>query len=180
LKITQPRLLVLNLLQELGGHRSRDDLVRELKARGTSLPRASVYHIIDTFVSRGVAMLAERALSHNRRIEQRKGVKFNHLVANCLIFYDVHVISEALQKLNQEGAEIGEQVAALSPYIRQHIHRFGRYQLDLTQPPPPLNYDIRVITSKKRSAGFVASEAQKKAKARQKKKKSARQMRLFA
>ncbi len=78
-------------------------------------------------------------------------------------------------------ATILEQVvAALSPYIRQHINRFGRYQLDLTQPPPPLNYDIRVVTSKKKPAGFVASEAQKKAKARQKKKKSARQMRLFS
>jgi hypothetical protein len=56
------------------------------------------------------------------------------------------VNNEALQKLNQEGAELGEQVVAvLSPYVRQHINRFGRYQLDLTQPPPPLNYDIRVI-----------------------------------
>ncbi|BCL78814.1 hypothetical protein ccbrp13_12790 [Ktedonobacteria bacterium brp13] len=123
----------------------------------------------------------EGVITHNRRIEQRKCVKFNHLVANCLIFYNVHVISEALQKLNQEGAELGEQVvAALSPYVRQHINRFGRYQLDLTQPPPPLNYDIRVVTSKKKSAGFVASEAQKKAKAKQKKKKSARQMKLFS
>ncbi len=123
----------------------------------------------------------EGVITHNRRIEQRKCVKFNHLVANCLIFYNVHVISEALQKLNQEGAELGEAVvAALSPYVRQHINRFGRYQLDLTQPPPPLNYDIRVITSKKKSAGFVASEAQKKAKAKQKKRKSARQMKLFS
>src|SRR6266567_1172558 len=119
----------------------------------------------------------EGVITHNRRIEQRKCIKFNHLIANCLIFYNVHVISEALQKLNQEGAELGEQViAALSPYVRQHINRFGRYHLDLTQPPPPLNYDIRVVTSKKKSAGFVASEAQKKAKAKQKKKKSARQM----
>jgi hypothetical protein len=50
----------------------------------------------------------------------------------------------------------------------------------LTQPPPPLNYDIRVVTSKKKSAGFVASETQKKAKAKSKKKKSARQMKLFS
>jgi hypothetical protein len=70
-------------------------------------------------------------------------------------------------------------VAALSPSIRQHINRFGRYQLDLTQPPPPLNYDIRVITSEK-TAGFVASQAQKKARTRPKKKKLARQMRLFS
>jgi hypothetical protein len=90
------------------------------------------------------------------------------------------VNNEALQKLNQEGAEPGEQVvAALSPYVRQPINRFGCYQLDLTQSPPPLNYNIRVITSKRKSAGFVASEAQKKAKSKQKKKKSARQMKLF-
>ena len=120
-------------------------------------------------------------LIQNRRIEQRKCVKFNHLVANCLIFYNVHVISEALQKLNQEGAELGERVvAALSPYIRQHINRFGRYQPDLTQPPPPLNYDIRVVTSKKKSAGFVASDTQKEAKAKSKKKKSARHSSIMA
>jgi hypothetical protein len=35
-------------------------------------------------------------------------------------------------------------------------------------------------TSKRKSAGFVASEAQKKAKSKQKKKKSARQMKLFS
>jgi len=79
------------------------------------------------------------------------------------------------------NSKLGERVvAALSPYIRQHINRFGRYQLDLTQPPPPLNYDIRVVTSKKKSAGFVASETQKKAKAKSKKKRSARQMKLFS
>jgi hypothetical protein len=65
------------------------------------------------------------------------------------------------------------------PELRSTI-QFGRYQLDLTQPPPPLNYDIRVVTSKKKSAGFVASEAQKKVRSKQKKKKSARQMKLFS
>jgi hypothetical protein len=92
-------------------------------------------------------------------------------VANCLIFYNVHVISEALQKLYQEGTELGEHVVAvLSPYVRQHINHFGRDQLDLTQPLPPLNYDIRVVTSKKKLAGFAASEAQKKAKVSRKRK----------
>jgi len=84
-------------------------------------------------------------ITYNRRVEQRKCVKFNHLVANCLIFYNVHVISEVLEQLNQEGAELDEQVVgALSPYLRQHIDRFGEYQLDLTQPPPALNYDIQL------------------------------------
>jgi Fe2+ or Zn2+ uptake regulation protein len=59
LKATQPRLLVLQLLQELGGHRSIDDLLKELQARQTPLPRASVYNIIATLVSRGLVMLAD-------------------------------------------------------------------------------------------------------------------------
>jgi Fur family ferric uptake transcriptional regulator len=59
LKATRPRLLVLNLLQELGGHRSIDELVRELKARGTPLPRASVYNVIATLISQGLVMLAD-------------------------------------------------------------------------------------------------------------------------
>jgi Fe2+ or Zn2+ uptake regulation protein len=59
LKATRPRLLVLSLLQELGGHRSIDELIRGLKARGTPLPRASVYNVIATLVSRGLVMLAD-------------------------------------------------------------------------------------------------------------------------
>lgn len=59
LKTTRPRLLVLSLLQELGGHRTIDDLMRGLKARGTPLPRASVYNVIAVLVNRGLVMLAD-------------------------------------------------------------------------------------------------------------------------
>lgn len=59
LKATQPRLLVLGLLQELGGHRSIEDILKELRTRQTPLPRASVYNVISTLVSRGLVMLAD-------------------------------------------------------------------------------------------------------------------------
>jgi Tn3 transposase DDE domain len=107
----------------------------------------------------------------------------NHLIANCLIFYNVQVISDVLHQLTQEGIELDEQVvAALSPYVCQHINRFGRYQLDLTQSPPPLNYDIQVITkrSKKRTTtNMVAAISPKKAKPKRKKKTAVRQMKLL-
>jgi hypothetical protein len=81
------------------------------------------------------------------------------------------------------GIELDEQVvAALSPYLCQHINRFGRYQLDLTQSPPPLNYDIQVITkrSKKRTTtNRVAAISPKKAKPKRKKKNPVRQMKLL-
>ena len=125
----------------------------------------------------------EGVITYNRRAEQRKCIKFNHLVANCLIFYNVHAISEVLDQLNQEGAELDEQaVGALSPYIRQHINRFGEYQLDVTQPPPALNYDIQVVTvppKKGKILKMVAQATKKRTKPKQKKKKTARQMKLF-
>jgi Fe2+ or Zn2+ uptake regulation protein len=59
LKATRPRLLVLNLIQELGGHHSIDELIRELQVRGTPSPRASVYNVVDMLVSQGLIMLAD-------------------------------------------------------------------------------------------------------------------------
>jgi hypothetical protein len=37
-------------------------------------------------------------------------------------------------------------MAITLPHLRQRINCFGEYQLDLTQPPRALNYDIQVIT----------------------------------
>jgi Fe2+ or Zn2+ uptake regulation protein len=59
LKATQPRLLVLRLLEELGGHRTIEELLKELQVRQTPLPRASVYNVISTLVGRGLVMLAD-------------------------------------------------------------------------------------------------------------------------
>lgn len=52
-------MLVLRLLQELGGHHSIDALVQQLKERGTPLPRASVYNSMAILLSRGLVMLAD-------------------------------------------------------------------------------------------------------------------------
>lgn len=59
LKVTRPRLLILNLLHELKGHHSADELVEILQERQTPLPRASVYNSIDALVNRGLVMLAD-------------------------------------------------------------------------------------------------------------------------
>lgn len=59
LKATRPRLLVLKLLCELGGHRSVDEIVQELHVRATPLPRASVYNVIEIFMRKGLVMLAD-------------------------------------------------------------------------------------------------------------------------
>ena len=82
-------------------------------------------------------------IAENNRDEQRKIIKYNHLVSNCIIFYNVFHITQILQELVMEGHKIEEDtIAALSPYITQHINRFGRYNLDLNRKPPNIDYAL--------------------------------------
>ncbi len=99
-----------------------------------------------------------------------------------MILYNVFVVSKELQKLAREGHEFDEQaVAALSPYIRNHINRFGHYQLDLAQQSPPLEYDLPIPTKKRQEKppGQAALANRKKKPKKKRKKTAARQMKLF-
>jgi TnpA family transposase len=90
----------------------------------------------------------ERVIPENDRLEQRKMVKYNHLVANCLIFYTVATMSRVLAQLHAEGYAIDlEAVAALSPYRTSHLDRLGRYTLDVTHEPLPLEYDLPTFST---------------------------------
>jgi len=90
-----------------------------------------------------VAFGGDGTISTNDRDEQRKLIKYNHLVANCLIFHNVFSLSRVLHDLQREGYPLEPAlVAALSPYLTLHIHRFGRYDLDLDKRPPELVYDL--------------------------------------
>jgi hypothetical protein len=61
---------------------------------------------------------------------QLKIIKYNHLIANNVIFYNVFNMSIILQKLQLEGYEITDEILErLSPYIRNHINRFGKYNI---------------------------------------------------
>lgn len=87
-------------------------------------------------------------IQQNSREEQRKIIKYNHLVSNCLIFYNVFEISRILQEYIQAGNTIeAEIIGALSPYLTKHINRFGSYSLDLNRKPPHLDFGFSLIPS---------------------------------
>ena len=56
MRVTRPRLIVLALLHEVGGHRSADDLVDVMRERGTTVPRASVYNVLNDLLAHGIVM----------------------------------------------------------------------------------------------------------------------------
>lgn len=88
----------------------------------------------------------EGVIGENDRSEQRKVIKYNHLVANCVIFYNVYNMSMAIEKLIKEGHKIDStMLSLLSPYINQHINRFGRYSLDKERAAPELNFNIDLL-----------------------------------
>lgn len=55
-RVTRPRLIVLSLLHEIGGHRSADDVVDALRERRSTLPRASVYNVLNDLCDHGLIM----------------------------------------------------------------------------------------------------------------------------
>lgn len=86
--------------------------------------------------------------AENNRERQRKMIKYNHLVANCLIFYNVFQLTHILHEYIQEGNPLDEDVLSdLSPYLTFHVNRFGKYRLDSDRRPPDLEFDIPVSPS---------------------------------
>ena len=99
-----------------------------------------------------LAFGGEGVIPSNNRDEQRKFIKYNHLVANCLIFYNVFEMSRILHELMQEGYSFSrEAIAAVSPYLTEHINRLGRYHLDLDRCPPDLQFDVPIVGAAQQS-----------------------------
>jgi TnpA family transposase len=77
-------------------------------------------------------------------VEQEKRIKYRDLVANAVMLHTVVDMTNALHDLQRTGVCITpELVARLSPYLTEHIKRFGQYLIDLNTPPVP--FDIKPL-----------------------------------
>jgi TnpA family transposase len=79
--------------------------------------------------------------------EQSKIIKYNDLLANAVILHNVVDISNAIERLNEEGIVVTrEDIKVMSPYMTSHIKRFGEYIIDLDDIPQPIHeIDIEKI-----------------------------------
>lgn len=59
LRGTRQRVTVLDTLDTIGGHRTADELVTDLAARGTALPRSTVFNVLDDLVEAGLVLRAD-------------------------------------------------------------------------------------------------------------------------
>lgn len=82
-------------------------------------------------------------ISDNMRPNQRKIIRFNHLLANMLIFHTVVYQTKAVNKLRGLGTEIPDEIlSGISPYWTEHLNRFGVFQLDMQKVMAEIEYDL--------------------------------------
>lgn len=81
-------------------------------------------------------------IAENVRDDQLKVIKYNHLIANLVIFHNCHTITQALKELEAEGMTLTpELLAVFSPYRTHHLNRFGLFELK-ERHPAPVDYGV--------------------------------------
>lgn len=82
-------------------------------------------------------------IAENLRHEQRKIIKYNHLVANLLILHNVATMTKTLGELMHKGYSIDDRILAkLSPFRRRNINRFGFYVVNMEREVEPMEFTI--------------------------------------
>ncbi|MBF0398697.1 MAG: Tn3 family transposase [Desulfobacterales bacterium] len=72
-------------------------------------------------------------------VEQEKRIKYMNLIANIIMLHNVVDLTKILNQMATEEYKITKQfVHQLSPYMTEHIKRFGQYILDMNVNPEPL------------------------------------------
>ena len=62
------------------------------------------------------------------------------LVANAVMLHNVADLTDVLSAMVDEGLPVTrELVSRISPYMREHLRRFGQYTLDMDEQPPALH-----------------------------------------
>lgn len=73
-------------------------------------------------------------------VEQEKQLKYASLVANTVMLSNVADLTEVLCAMATDRHPVtADLVASISPYLREHIRRFGKFSLDMANLPKPLN-----------------------------------------
>lgn len=94
LRVTRSRLAILGLLEDLGGHHSADELVEAFRSRGSPIPRATVYHVLEALERAGLVLVADAG--PGRALYESAADWHHHLVCRaCGRIVDVPCLTDA-------------------------------------------------------------------------------------
>jgi hypothetical protein len=89
----------------------------------------------------------EGVITENSRDEQRKVIKYNHLVANCLIFHNVCSLTRIVQELQREGKAVPEEALAWHQPLPDDAHQpFRRLHPQHGSQPAAIGLRLHVTT----------------------------------
>jgi hypothetical protein len=85
-------------------------------------------------------------VASNDADEMEKAIKYNDILTNSVILQNIIDMSDIIYQLIQEGKMITrEEMACLSPYLVEHIKRFGEYWIDLSKIPVQISDSINRV-----------------------------------
>jgi len=94
-----------------------------------------------------VAFGSEGVIRQNNREEQRKIIRYNHLVANLVVFHNVVSMTRVLQDLINEGYPVTPEVMRGYLPTRRRISIDWAVRVTLRSLPQPMTEDLRLPPS---------------------------------
>lgn len=142
----------VTLLRRLGNHSRKNRLYRAFRELGRAVRTITLLRYLSEPGLRdqiaqvtnrneqfhGFAdwlMFGGKLIGHNDPGYQEKVVKFNELIANCVMYSTACDITDAANAVAAEGEPVDPaDLATISPYITSTVRRFGNWTLNLTTP----------------------------------------------
>ena len=156
LSIQAGKVLPSMLLKKLGVHSRKNKLYQAFRELGRIIRTMFLLEYISSKLMRAEIRAATTKIEsfHNFQdwvsfgghvvtsgdpVEQEKHIKYMSLVANIIVLHNVVDLTKTLNQMAIEGHQLTPQlVERLSPYMTEHIKRFGQYILDMETVPEPL------------------------------------------
>ncbi|MEV0704598.1 Tn3 family transposase, partial [Saccharopolyspora sp. NPDC050389] len=152
ISISEGRLSSVTLLRRLGNNSRKNRLYRAFRELGRVIRTITLLRFLtDAQLREQITAITNKAeafhgfsawlrfggeaIGRNDPDYQEKIIKFNELLANCVIYSNACDITAAANALAGDGHPIDtDDLATISPYITHTIRRFGDWVLDLSPP----------------------------------------------
>jgi TnpA family transposase len=152
ISIREGRVSSVTLMRRLGNHSRKNRLYRAFRELGRVIRTITLLRYlsepqlrdqITAITNKAEAfhgysewlMVGGRLIGHNDPDHQELVVKFNELMANCVIYSTALDITDAANALAAEGHPVDNtDLATITPYITHNIRRLGDLVLDLDPP----------------------------------------------
>ncbi|MEV4172493.1 Tn3 family transposase [Nonomuraea sp. NPDC049709] len=160
ISIRENRLSSVTLLRRLGNHSRKNRLYRAFRELGRAVRTITLLrYLSDPDLREQITQVTNRnesfhnfadslmfggkLIGHNDPDYQEKIIKFNELLADCVIYSTAQDITDAANAIAADGHPVDlDDLATISPYITHVIRRFGNGILNLT--PPAANPTTRL------------------------------------